>query len=86
MQRIQGFPKRLSLSLPLRSDVTEVGHKRNIYKPQKHSLFMKTRTIQVRIRWKDFMALRKKFPGRYDESAADYFERLAFRISELDLK
>jgi len=32
------------------------------------------------------MALKRKFPGRYDESAADYFERLVFRISELDLK
>jgi hypothetical protein len=32
------------------------------------------------------MAMRRKFPGRYNESAADYFERLAFYVSEGDLK
>ena len=43
---------------------------------------MKTKTIRIRIRWHDWMAIRRKFPGRYDESAADYIERLAEYIKE----
>jgi len=43
---------------------------------------MKTKTIQLRMRWKTWIALRLNFPGRYDESAADYFERLSEHLKE----
>ena len=43
---------------------------------------MKTKTIRIAMRWKDWVAIRKVFPGRYDESAADYFERLAEHLKE----
>ena len=43
---------------------------------------MKTKTIRVAIRWKDWVKMRKVFPGRYDESAADYMERLADYLKE----
>ena len=43
---------------------------------------MKTKTLRIAIRWKDWVSLRKSFAGRYDESAADYMERLSNYLKE----
>ena len=43
---------------------------------------MQTKVIRITARWKDWVKMRKAFPGRYDESAADYMERLAEHLKE----
>ena len=47
---------------------------------------MKTKTIRLAIRWKTWRSVRRLFPAEYNESAADYFERLAEHIKAQSLK
>jgi hypothetical protein len=44
---------------------------------------MKTQTILLRIRYKDYKALRYKFPAYKFESAASYFSRLNKYLRDL---
>ena len=50
---------------------------------QHHRRGFKMKTTHIRIRLDTYRRIRYLFPAKRDETAADYFERLAVRLKEL---